>query len=549
MLFQRTAWLQDPEHTVSDWYRENLPADATQPAAGAQPDEAALAEASDNAPAAGTSGSSEPSPSGSSYLNSPLRASGSASPAPAASGQLSSPESNSQESSPPPLTGYEPRAMYLCLLGVLPQFQKRGVATQLMDYADQYGDLYDAALTFMHVIQYNTSALKFYWARGYRPVGLARAFYTVRPGEGQQPDRQQYDAYLLAKLADSSGGGDASGSSSPSEQQAEAQAQAESGPSGEAAAAAVSSEDEEKAQPIGDQQSASEPHHADQQGGRDAAGIRSPQAAPASAAAPTDAEPALASPAGSPASSQQSTASDRSPEADVGPHRPDVPQAAHQGSAEISGGVPRDEGSNFLHLLSQLLLDGYDLYQMTDGDGRPCTLPSLQPSQPALPGGETLPGGNTLTGDASASGDLPDRSRHSPGSCASLPASARAPLACSIARWPALRCTLQTAGAARYGRSHPASRAALRGGFARCASQPLRKAAGWTSVSFGTGSALPSAASMQRDRGAAARAVRARGCICSAVVINRANIRAPLLLRHPARSMMAARAWGPAGLC
>ncbi len=81
---------------------------------------------------------------------------------------------------------------YVVTLDVSPQERRAGLAGLLMDTAEQRGRGAGAQTSVLHVFTENLAAIRFYEARGYQRVGVAKSFYGAA-------NRVPMDAYLYRK--------------------------------------------------------------------------------------------------------------------------------------------------------------------------------------------------------------------------------------------------------------------------------------------------------------------------------------------------------------
>ena len=88
-------------------------------------------------------------------------------------------------------------AAYILTLGVLPEHQGRGVARQLLDRVLQHALAAACGTLFLHVITYNSSALRLYERAGYQWAGCLPNFYYINSGRQPETHRLHYDAHLM----------------------------------------------------------------------------------------------------------------------------------------------------------------------------------------------------------------------------------------------------------------------------------------------------------------------------------------------------------------
>ena len=73
-----------------------------------------------------------------------------------------------------------------------PDHQRQGIASQLLEGLIATASQRDATRIFLEVAAQNTPARAFYKAKGFAPVGLRKAYYTLRDGSKD-------DAVLLSR--------------------------------------------------------------------------------------------------------------------------------------------------------------------------------------------------------------------------------------------------------------------------------------------------------------------------------------------------------------
>lgn len=71
----------------------------------------------------------------------------------------------------------EDEIYYVHLLGINPNYQKQGLARELMDYAKSYARENGAKAIRLDVIEGNTPALKVYPALGFEEIGIVPLYY------------------------------------------------------------------------------------------------------------------------------------------------------------------------------------------------------------------------------------------------------------------------------------------------------------------------------------------------------------------------------------
>ena len=62
-------------------------------------------------------------------------------------------------------------------LAILPTYRRKGLAAALLDYADAYLEEHDVSDVYLEVRRSNIAAQALYLARGFREVGIRRAYY------------------------------------------------------------------------------------------------------------------------------------------------------------------------------------------------------------------------------------------------------------------------------------------------------------------------------------------------------------------------------------
>lgn len=87
---------------------------------------------------------------------------------------------------------------YLLTLGVLPDFQRRGLASKLLQQVVQRAEGLGAAVLWLHAATYNTAACQFYAKHGFSRLRRHLNFYTFNLQRAPDPTQTHYDAYLMA---------------------------------------------------------------------------------------------------------------------------------------------------------------------------------------------------------------------------------------------------------------------------------------------------------------------------------------------------------------
>lgn len=81
---------------------------------------------------------------------------------------------------------------YLLTMAVENSWRKRGIASSLLNACIDYANSRpECGLLYLHVITYNTSAMAFYEANGFRRICTVRDFYNI--------EKKKYDAYVYAR--------------------------------------------------------------------------------------------------------------------------------------------------------------------------------------------------------------------------------------------------------------------------------------------------------------------------------------------------------------
>ncbi|CAD7697320.1 unnamed protein product [Ostreobium quekettii] len=91
------------------------------------------------------------------------------------------------------------RVVYILTLGVLPEYQRLGIATKLIDWLEDCAACMGASVVFLHVISYNQAAMLLYQKSCFRCVACMENFYCIRSGRQINPNQTRYDAYLFMK--------------------------------------------------------------------------------------------------------------------------------------------------------------------------------------------------------------------------------------------------------------------------------------------------------------------------------------------------------------
>ena len=99
----------------------------------------------------------------------------------------------------------ETTLLYILTLGVAETFRKQGVATQLLELVERQAACADVAKLYLHVIDYNEPAARFYENSGFTCIATLPNFYHIQTGRALDPNEKNYGAFLYAK--DVVGGG------------------------------------------------------------------------------------------------------------------------------------------------------------------------------------------------------------------------------------------------------------------------------------------------------------------------------------------------------
>lgn len=89
--------------------------------------------------------------------------------------------------------------VYILTLGVLPEYQKQGIATKLIHWLQQHAESSGATAIFLHVITYNDAAMRLYQKCCFQCIAWMENFYNIRSGRQINPNQTHYDAYLFMK--------------------------------------------------------------------------------------------------------------------------------------------------------------------------------------------------------------------------------------------------------------------------------------------------------------------------------------------------------------
>ncbi|GMH42111.1 hypothetical protein BSKO_10030 [Bryopsis sp. KO-2023] len=90
-------------------------------------------------------------------------------------------------------------AVYILTLGVVPGYQKQGIATTLIGQLEQHSANLGARVMFFHVITYNEPAVRLYTRCHFRCVANLRNFYCIKSGRQPDPRRTRWDGFLFMK--------------------------------------------------------------------------------------------------------------------------------------------------------------------------------------------------------------------------------------------------------------------------------------------------------------------------------------------------------------
>lgn len=89
--------------------------------------------------------------------------------------------------------------VYILTLGVLPGYQKQGIATKLIHWLEERAEDIGATAIFLHVITYNDAAMRLYRKCCFQCIAWMENFYNIRSGRQINPNQTRYDAYLFMK--------------------------------------------------------------------------------------------------------------------------------------------------------------------------------------------------------------------------------------------------------------------------------------------------------------------------------------------------------------
>ncbi|KAF8063659.1 ard1 [Scenedesmus sp. PABB004] len=101
------------------------------------------------------------------------------------------------------------RALEVVLLGVVPEFRRRGVATRLLKQVKVHARTRGAALCFLHVQSSNTPARRLYAAAGFAPAAVLRGYYADAASAAQRGQLRRSTAAGAATQAALFAGSDA----------------------------------------------------------------------------------------------------------------------------------------------------------------------------------------------------------------------------------------------------------------------------------------------------------------------------------------------------
>uniref|UniRef100_A0A7S3R8Z6 N-alpha-acetyltransferase 60 n=1 Tax=Dunaliella tertiolecta TaxID=3047 RepID=A0A7S3R8Z6_DUNTE len=91
-------------------------------------------------------------------------------------------------------------AVYILTLGVVPSWQKCGVASSLLALARQHAiEQLRCCVMYLHVISYNEAAISLYMRNQFQCLGLLKDFYSLPCGPQPNAARALYDAYLFVQ--------------------------------------------------------------------------------------------------------------------------------------------------------------------------------------------------------------------------------------------------------------------------------------------------------------------------------------------------------------
>lgn len=99
-------------------------------------------------------------------------------------------------------------AVYVALLGLLPEYQRQGIGGQLMEYVEEFAVDNGCVAVFLHVMAKERRAVSFYSRRGFRSVGVVPGYYQLEAGDEGRPEGTTCDALLMVNRLQTFGRGE-----------------------------------------------------------------------------------------------------------------------------------------------------------------------------------------------------------------------------------------------------------------------------------------------------------------------------------------------------
>lgn len=91
------------------------------------------------------------------------------------------------------------RLCYVLTLGVAEEYRKKGIASRLLRMLEQHAIRRNCCMMYLHVIDYNEAAKKFYSNFGFECVTVVKDFYYINTGRALFPDKKDFDASVFKK--------------------------------------------------------------------------------------------------------------------------------------------------------------------------------------------------------------------------------------------------------------------------------------------------------------------------------------------------------------
>ena len=89
--------------------------------------------------------------------------------------------------------------LYILTLGVAEAFRNQGIASKLLLHIERQAARLGCSAVYLHVIDYNAAAAKFYTKAGYACLAELQDFYFIKTGRAPDASRLNYNGYIYLK--------------------------------------------------------------------------------------------------------------------------------------------------------------------------------------------------------------------------------------------------------------------------------------------------------------------------------------------------------------